>query len=74
MHQPTNKSGKVEYKMLKYLQQNMGYIAIETVIVVGFMIALGVFAFQKFYALGQEQTEHAMVNVNKVLMTTTSGS
>lgn len=58
--------------MLRQLQESAGFISIETIIVVGLMIALGVFAIQKFFDIGQEQTDHAMTNINQVLLTATS--
>jgi type II secretory pathway pseudopilin PulG len=60
--------------MLKKLQEKAGFISIETIIVAGLMIALGAFAIQKFYLIGQEQTDNALAHVNEVMNVATSGN
>ena len=52
--------------MLKTLQEKAGFISIETVIVAGLMIGLGVFAITEFYAVGQSVTNDALDRVNEV--------
>lgn len=58
--------------MMRLLQKKEGYISIESVIVVGLMLALGTFAIQKLYTIGEEQTNHAVQNINTVLVISTS--
>ena len=52
--------------MLKKLQEKAGFISIEVIIVAGLMVALGAFAIQKFYAMGEDQTELALQRVAEV--------
>ena len=58
--------------MLKQLQEKAGFISIEVIIVAGLMIALGAFAIQKFYVMGQATTEDALANVEKVMSVATA--
>lgn len=58
--------------MLRKLQEKAGFISIETIIVAGLMIALGAFAIQKFYTIGEEQTNNALANVNEVMTVATA--
>jgi len=51
------------------LKQRNGYISIESVILVGFMIALGAYAISRFYLIGQEKTDDALENVQKMMLT-----
>ncbi|MDF2879445.1 MAG: hypothetical protein K0R54_4 [Clostridiaceae bacterium] len=53
--------------MLKRLQEKAGYISIETVIVAGLMICLGVFAINQLYDAGSLVTTDAMDRINEVL-------
>ena len=53
--------------MIKQLQEKAGFISIEVIIVAGLMIALGSFAIQKFYLIGQTTTDEALANVEKVM-------
>jgi type II secretory pathway pseudopilin PulG len=64
----------VDTNMLKKIQEKAGFISIETIIVAGLMIALGAFAIQKFYLIGQEQTDNALANVNEVMSVAVSGN
>jgi len=71
---PTGTSKSMEKEgndMLKKLQEKAGFISIETIIVAGLMIALGAFAIQKFYLIGEEQTSNALANVNEVMTVAT---
>ena len=71
---PTGTSKSMEKEgndMLKKLQEKAGFISIETIIVAGLMIALGAFAIQKFYLIGEEQTNNALANVNEVMTVAT---
>ena len=46
------------------MQGKSGYISIETIIVWGLMMALGAYAWAKFYDLGEVTIDDAMRNVS----------
>jgi hypothetical protein len=53
--------------MLKNLKEKAGYVSIETVIVAGLMITLGVFAITQLFDAGMAVTDSAMLGVNSAL-------
>ena len=53
--------------MLKTLKDKSGFISVETVIVAGLMIGLGVFAIIEFYDIGQQAVGDAVFRVDQVL-------
>ena len=53
--------------MLKKLQEKAGFISIETVIVAGLMIGLGVFAITQFYMVGETSVNGAVDKINEVM-------
>jgi len=59
--------------MLRKLQQKSGFISIETIIVAGLMVALGAYAIQEFFNVGQMQTDRAVNNVNRVMDVAVNG-
>lgn len=52
--------------MLKNLKEKAGYISLETIIVAGLVLALGVFGMIQFYDAGSVTTEHAIDQVLSV--------
>lgn len=59
--------------MLRKLQQKSGFISIETIIVAGLMVALGAYAIQEFFNVGQMQSDRAVNNVNRVMDVAVNG-
>lgn len=55
--------------MLLNLKKKCGYISIESIIIVGLFISLGVYAISRFYEASIEQTENAMRNIEKMVIT-----
>lgn len=53
--------------IMKKLQQKAGFISIEGIIVWGLMIALGAWAWQKFYTMSETTIEHA-IQINATAM------
>jgi len=47
-------------KIIQRAKEKAGYISIETIIVAGLFLALGVWAFNKFYASGGVIIDQAM--------------
>ena len=56
-----------KHSMLKKLQAKTGFISIETVIVAGLMIGLGVFAITQFYTVGETSVNGAVDRINAVM-------
>lgn len=54
-------------KYVKTLQEKSGFISIEAVILWGLMIALGAWAWTKFYAMSEEVVDHA-IEINATAM------
>ncbi|HCL4479971.1 TPA: hypothetical protein N2D99_002038 [Clostridium botulinum] len=51
-------------KMLTKVKNSKGYVSIETIIVAGLVIGLGVFTIIAFQNKGNEVTKKAMTNID----------
>ena len=58
--------------MLKTLKDKSGFISVETVIVAGLMIGLGVFAIVEFYGVADSAVQDAVLRVDQALDVTTT--
>ena len=45
--------------MLKFLKEKAGYVSIETIVVAGLMLALGVYALSELFVQGREASTAA---------------
>lgn len=61
-------------KIIKELQQKSGFISIESVIVSGLLLALGAWAWVRFYAISEIVIENAIDLNKEVQSVTVSGS
>ena len=53
--------------MFNKLKEKAGYVSIETVIIAGLMITLGVFAIGQLYSAGESVTADALTRVNSAM-------